>query len=80
MFEKEQQHPFYKPLWVRLVLLAFCGGWFAFELLYSKDALFTTISGLAVAYVVWAFFLGWPGAQAGKGDAQSKQDDGPPKG
>lgn len=73
MFEKEQQHPFYKPLWVRVLLLIFCAGWFAFELFHTRDGLFILLSGLATAYVVWAFFLGWPGAQ-------SKQDDEAPKG
>jgi hypothetical protein len=79
MFEKEQQHPFYKPLWVRVALLAFCAGWFAFELFYSKDPLFTLLSGLATAYVAWAFFLGWPGTRSDDAESPKRNDDEGPK-
>lgn len=27
----DTDHPFYKPLWVRLLVVAFCIGWTAFE-------------------------------------------------
>ncbi|KQY15458.1 hypothetical protein [Rhizobium sp. Root482] len=27
----DADHPFYRPLWVRLLVIAFCVGWTAFE-------------------------------------------------
>jgi hypothetical protein len=50
-------HPMYRPLWVRLALVAVTIGWVAFELTYGGSGLWTILSIATCAYAVWTFLI-----------------------
>ncbi|MBI2718510.1 MAG: DUF3329 domain-containing protein [Rhizobiales bacterium] len=49
----EPGHPFYKPLWRRLAIVAACALWLAFEVFVSRDNLFMPIAAALTAYTAW---------------------------
>ncbi|MEQ1899299.1 MAG: DUF3329 domain-containing protein [Devosia sp.] len=53
----ERDTIFFRPLWRRVLVAAVCVVWFGFEIFYSHDQFWMVLSGLAVAYSVWNFFL-----------------------
>lgn len=57
---KQTDVNFFRPLWRRVLVTAVCVTWFAAEALFSRDPLWLTITGAAIAYCVWNFFLRWP--------------------
>jgi hypothetical protein len=52
-------HPFYKPLWRRLLIVAIVAMWAAYEFLVSKEMLWMSLSAGMLAYAVWVFLIGW---------------------
>ncbi len=52
-------HPFYKPLWRRVAIIATTAIWFCFEMLVN-DGMWTVIAGAFFAYSVWAFLVTYP--------------------
>ena len=56
----EATHPFYRPLWRRIVIVAAIAGWLAFEIFHTRDSLWITVAAAALAYGLWTFFLNWP--------------------
>ena len=60
MAMKESDLNFFRPLWIRLLVTAVCVTWFAAEALFSRDPLWLGITGVAIIYCVWNFFLRWP--------------------
>jgi len=48
---------FFRPLWRRVLVTALVAGWFGFETLFSRDPLWITLTGIALAYCAWNFFL-----------------------
>ena len=59
----EQKHPFYKPLWVRIAIVAVIAGWLAFEVFFPQSPLWMMLAGAALAYALWVFFITWPGRE-----------------
>jgi len=59
------QHPFFQPLWRRVVTVAVCLGWAMLE--FATGAPFWgIIFGAVGAVAIWQFFLTpWPGADGG---------------
>lgn len=55
----DQDHPFYKPLWRRLAIVAVTALWAAFELFVSGEGLWVAISCSVFAISVWTFLIGW---------------------
>lgn len=55
----DPKHPFYRPLWRRIVIVAICVGWFLFELLVSHSQLFMPITAALAAYSAWVLLIGW---------------------
>jgi hypothetical protein len=55
----DRGHPFYKPLWRRIALVAFTGTWAAVELIYLQSGLFSALFLGLFAYAVWVFLLTW---------------------
>lgn len=52
----DSAHPFYAPVWRRVVIVALCFLWALIELL--NDAVFWAIlSGALSVYCLWEFFL-----------------------
>lgn len=57
---REQDHPFYKPLWVRIAVVVVCAAWSAFEIYTGNSGMFTAIAVGALAYAIYTFFITWP--------------------
>lgn len=55
----DRGHPFYKPLWRRIAIVAFTGTWAMVELLYLKSGLFAALFIGLFGYAVWVFLLTW---------------------
>lgn len=55
----EQSHPFYRPLWRRVVIVAVCALWLGFEFLYSGSGFWQVIAAAVLAYAVWFFFISY---------------------
>jgi hypothetical protein len=60
MAKPEQSHPFYKPLWRRVAILAAVAGWLAYEVLVTRNTLWMTLAAGMLAYAAWVFFISWP--------------------
>lgn len=60
MASREQQHPFYKPLWRRVAIVLVVAAWLAFELHQGSDALWVAIAAGMLFYAVYTFFITWP--------------------
>lgn len=76
----DRGHPFFKPLWRRILVTALVIVWAAFEFLFPREPMWMVLSGGLVAYSVWVFFLTWPkdedaGVAPTETDAPSPQDD-----
>jgi hypothetical protein len=52
-------HPFYKPKWRRLAIVAATASWALFELLFAKDGFWTAIAVAVWVYCLWTFLLNW---------------------
>ena len=52
-------HPFYKPLWRRVVITAVVAGMLVFELLVGKDGFWIVITGALLAYTAWILLISW---------------------
>jgi hypothetical protein len=49
-------HPFFRPLWIRVLVVALCLGWAAFELL-SGNPFWAILFGGIGAAAFWGFFV-----------------------
>lgn len=61
----DQQHPFYKPLWRRVAIVAAIAAWFAYEAIFVGEPFWLAISGGVLAYGLWTFLWNWPGEPDG---------------
>jgi hypothetical protein len=52
-------HPFYKPRWRRLAIVATTALWAIFELLFVKDGFWSVISVATWVYCFWVFIWTW---------------------
>lgn len=66
----DPKHPFYRPLWVRLLVVAICAVWFVVELVIGSP-FFMVIMGALTVYTFIVLVLRFPreGAAADPGDA-----------
>jgi hypothetical protein len=60
MANKEQDNPFYKPLWRRVAIVASIVAWLAFELYMESSGLWIAIPAGMLAYAVYILFITWP--------------------
>lgn len=60
MRRPEQQHPFYKPLWRRVVIVIVIAIWLAVEFWQSGVGLWSTLAFGMLVYALYIFFLTWP--------------------
>ncbi|WP_071672627.1 hypothetical protein [Nioella nitratireducens] len=49
-------HPFFRPLWIRIAVVAVCGGWGLFELSNDATGWAFVFLGLG-AYAAYGFFV-----------------------
>lgn len=52
-------HPFYRPLWRRVALVATTVLWAGFEVFYTRDGFWTVLAIAVMAYCIWTFLLRW---------------------
>jgi len=54
----DTSHPMFRPLWVRILIVALCVGWGLGEFLLGAGSPFWGVLFLALgAYAAWAFFV-----------------------
>ncbi len=53
---KDKHHPFFRPLWRRVLVVAICFGWAIVELVFANPT-WALISAAIGAYGVWVFFV-----------------------
>jgi hypothetical protein len=56
----DQKHPFFQPLWRRIVIVGLVAVWLGFEVIYTKDTLWMSVATVMLIYGIWSFFLNWP--------------------
>lgn len=71
---KEQDHPFYKPLWVRVLIVLSVVGWLVFEIMQGSDSMWVMIAVAFLAYSIYMFFITFPKDTPDT----SSEDDAPP--
>lgn len=52
-------HPFYRPLWRRIAIVATTAIWSAFEIFFSRDGFWSVIAIAVFAYCAWAFLVAY---------------------
>ena len=57
MFSLNKSHPFYRPLWRRVLLTAFTGGWAVMELTYAQSPFWATIFGAIAIWFAWELLI-----------------------
>ncbi len=57
---KQSDADFFRPMWRRVLVTAIVVAWCGYEVLVSRDQLWITITGIAIVYCVWNFFLRYP--------------------
>lgn len=64
----DPKHPFYRPLWTRVLVVLICAVWFVAELMMGSP-FFMVIMGALTLYTGWTLLLKFPkddSAAAGK--------------
>ncbi len=51
------QHPMFRPLWLRVVIVAVALGWALFELLVAQSPFWAILFGAAGAFLAYEFFI-----------------------
>lgn len=64
---KQAELDWFRPLWRRVAVTAFIVVWFIWEAVWNQDQFWMLITGAALAYAVWTFFIKFD-ARGGKGD------------
>ncbi|NLS15475.1 hypothetical protein HGP16_02750 [Rhizobium sp. P40RR-XXII] len=77
----DPSHPLYKPLWVRILIVAVCFGWAAVET-FGSQPFWAMLSGALGVYSAWMLLLNFkPQPPAATNDAPARddvaEDDGP---
>ncbi|MDI6025768.1 DUF3329 domain-containing protein [Corticibacterium sp. UT-5YL-CI-8] len=54
----DTSHPFFRPLWRRILLVAFCVAWAGFELYMGSSFWATLVGGMAVLGA-WQFLINY---------------------
>lgn len=52
-------HPFYRPLWRRILIVAVCLGWALVEMTSGSPG-FALLFGAAGGYAGWRLLIAWP--------------------
>ena len=55
---KDNQHPFFRPLWRRIAVIAVCVIWSAVEFAVGTPFWGTLLAGMAI-YAVWTFLISY---------------------
>ncbi|PIO99243.1 hypothetical protein [Pleomorphomonas carboxyditropha] len=52
-------HPFYRPLWRRVLLVAVTGLWASYENFVVKDPMWMVLTAGVFVYAAWVFLIKW---------------------
>lgn len=52
-------HPFYRPLWRRILLVAVTGAWACYENFWIKDPMWMVLTAGIFVYAAWVFLIRW---------------------
>ncbi len=55
---RDAEHPFFRPLWRRVLLVLFCALWAAFELATGSPG-WALMAGFMAAYGAWIFLIAY---------------------
>ncbi|SHM25392.1 hypothetical protein [Roseibium suaedae] len=58
MARSNTYHPFFRPLWRRVALVAVCAGWAGFEAYMGNGTWAMIVAGIS-AYAAWAYLIDW---------------------
>ena len=64
MRSKEAQHPFYRPLWIRVCLVGVLIAWSAMEWI-NDQPFWGVLTGAASLWAIWTFFLSYDPSEPG---------------
>jgi hypothetical protein len=53
----ERDTEWFRPLWRRVAVTAFCGVWAGWEWLFTLDPLWKWIALAAFGFAIWTFFV-----------------------
>ena len=70
----DPSHPLYKPLWVRILIVAVCFGWAAVET-FGPQPFWAVLSGALGAYAAWMLLLNFKPQPPAATVEPSSQDD-----
>jgi len=56
----QKDQDFFRPMWRRVLTTAVVVVWCGYEIFFSHDQLWITITSIAVVYCAWNFFLRYP--------------------
>lgn len=51
------EHPFYRPLWRRILIVFTTVIWAGFEVLVTQSGLFMVLAVAVMVYAIWTFLL-----------------------
>ncbi len=71
---KDASHPFFRPLWRRIAVVAVCAAWTVVELTVG-DPMWAIMTGAIGAYAAWVFLIAYKPAPDG---TQAPPEPGPP--
>ena len=57
---KQKDIDFFRPMWIRVLLTLAVAAWFGFEVFFGGEQLWMMITGVALGYCVWNFFISFP--------------------
>ena len=70
----DPSHPLYKPLWVRILIVAVCFGWAAVES-FGPQPFWAVISGALGAHAAWMLLLNFKPQPPAAAVEVAPQDD-----
>jgi hypothetical protein len=71
-------HPFYRPLWVRVTLAAVTGLWACYENFVIKDPMWMVLTAGIFVYAAWVFLIKWVDPEDKPAEITSAASDEPP--
>jgi hypothetical protein len=57
------EHPFYRPLWRRILIVLSTVIWAGFEVLVTQSGLFMVLALAIMVYAIWAFLIAYKPAE-----------------
>lgn len=70
-------HPFYRPLWVRITLVAVTGLWASYENFVIKDPMWMVLTAGVFVYAAWVFLIKWVDPEDKPAEIAGPVDDEP---